>query len=263
MQQGPRVVVDRTGLRHPEAPVRRPPRRGPDHREADGRGHVRRPREHHPADHRARLGVRLHRHDPRPARPLRLPQSQGHDLRGPLDRDLGLDQSAGGVGRARRPGQALGPDRRPAELPAAQGVPGLARRLLPDAAFGGALGLPAGARGRDRGGARRQGRSTSSTSRTSAQAGYDVDARPGLQDDRASVPGGSADDPEQAVGLLHAVRHRAGPAAPRVLAVLRQAPPALRGGQQVRGRLPGLLPVPGSAAGGLPRAACPRTPSRS
>ena len=61
------------------------------------------------------------------------------------------------------------PDRRAAVVPAAQGVPRLARRLLPDAAVGRALGVPAGARGRDRGGARREGRSTSSTSRTSAR----------------------------------------------------------------------------------------------
>ena len=65
MQQGPRVVVDRSGLRHPEAPLRRSPRRGPDHREADGRGHVRRPRVDHAADHRARVGVRPDRHDAR------------------------------------------------------------------------------------------------------------------------------------------------------------------------------------------------------
>ena len=40
----------------------------------------------------------------------------------------GSDQGAGRVGRARRAGQAVGADRRSAVVPAAQGVPGLARR---------------------------------------------------------------------------------------------------------------------------------------
>ena len=59
------------------------------------------------------------------------------------------------------------------------------------------------------------------------------DARSGVQDDRATVPGGASADPEQAVGLLHGLRHRARPIAPRVLAVLRPQPPALRAREQV------------------------------
>ena len=253
MQQGPRVVVIGLDCGTPKLLFDDLHAEVPDHRQADGRGDVRRPRVDHPADHRAGLGLRDDRRDAGPARALRLPQPQGHDLRRPVDRALGLDQGARRLGRARRPGQAFGADRRAAVVPAAQGVPGLARRLLPHPALGRALGLPAGARGRDRGGARRQGR-VHLRHPELPPGRLRRDARPGLQDDRATVPGRPAADPEQAVGLLHALRHRARPAAPRVLAVLRQAPPALRGREQVRDGLPGLLPVPGPAAGGLPRA---------
>ena len=65
---------------------------------------------------------------------LRLPQPQGPHVRRPVDRALRLDQGARRLGQARRAGQALAADRRAARLPAAEGVPGLARRLLPDAA---------------------------------------------------------------------------------------------------------------------------------
>ena len=195
---------------------------------------------------------------------LRVPQPQGHHLRGPVDRDLRLDQGAGGLGRARRAGQALGPDRRPAELPAAQGVPGLARRLLPDAAVGASAGpIPQEleAEIEEELGGKGQYIFDIPNFR---QAGYDFDARPGLQDDRAPVPGRSPADPEQALGLLHAVRDRAGPAPSRVLAVLRPSGTrSYEAGQPVRGHLPGLLPVPGSPSSGPPRARCRTTPSRS
>ena len=82
------------------------------------------------------------------------------------------------------------------------------------------------------------------------QAGYDVTLDQVFKMTERRFQVGRRHDPEQAVGLLHAVRHRARPAAPRVLAVLRPAPPALRGREQVRGGLPGLLPVPGQAARG-------------
>ena len=84
---------------------------------------------------------------------------------------------------------------------------------------------PQRARDRDRRGARRTGTTTSSTSRTSASRDG-LRARPGLQDDRAPVPGRPTPRREQALGLLHDVRDRAGPAPPRVLAVLR--PDAIR-----------------------------------
>ncbi len=112
---------------------------------------------------------------------------------------------------------------------------------------------PAGARGRDRGGARRQG-PVHLRHPELPRGRLRHRARPGLQDDRAAFPGRPAADPEQAVGLLHAVRYRARPVAPRVLAVLRPAAPALRAREQVRAGVPGLLPVPRPAGRVAPRA---------
>ncbi len=129
----------------------------------------------------------------------------------------------------------------PPSFPPPIELPGLARRVLPDAALGGALGVPAGPRGRDRRGARRR-RPVHLRHPELPDGRVRRDARSGVQDDRAAVPGGAAADREQAVGLLHGLRHRAGPAAPRVLAVLRPDAPALRARQQVRDRLPGVLP---------------------
>ena len=69
-------------------------------------------------------------------------------------------------------------------------------------------------------------------------------ARPGLQDDRAPLPGRPQARGREAVGLLHAVRDRAGSPASRLLETLGPATPAVRGGEQVRDGVPGLLPVP-------------------
>ena len=69
-------------------------------------------------------------------------------------------------------------------------------------------------------------------------------ARPGVQDDRAPVPGRPQAGGGEALGLLHAVRDRAGPPPPRVLAALGSEPSAVRAGEQVRDGVPGLLPVP-------------------
>ncbi len=126
-----------------------------------------------------------------------------------------------------REGQALAADRRAAQLPAAEGVPGLADRLLPHPAQREAVRV-----------SRRSSRSRSPRSSAARQlhlrhpelprAGDAVRAGSGVRDDRAPVQGRAPAGEEQAVGLLHDGRDGAGPAPSRVLAVLRPAPPALR-----------------------------------
>ena len=241
MQQGPRVAVIGLDCGTPQLLFGDLAAEVPEHRQADVRGDVRRPREHHAADHGPRLGVRDDGQDARRARDLRLPQPQGHELRGSLDRPLGIDRRARRLGHAGCAGQVVAVDRRAARVPAPQGVPRLARRLLPDAAVGGALRLSAGARGGDRGGARREGR-VHLRHPPLPPAGDGVRPRPGLQDDRAPVQGGASARPREAVGLLHDGGDGHGPAPSRVLAPLRPEAPALPGGQPVRGRLPAVLP---------------------
>ena len=162
--------------------------------------------------------------------------------------------SAAGVGQARRGGHALAAHRRPTQLPAAEGVPRVACRLLPHSAQREALRLPAGARGRGRRGAGRQ-RQLHLRHPELPPAGDAVRPRSGVHDDRAPVQGGAAAGEGQAVGLLHDGRDGAGPAPPRVLAVLRSGAPALRGRQPLRDRVPGLLPLPGRRGRRVPGAA--------
>ncbi len=236
---------DRARLRHAAAPVPRPPRRDPQHPQADGRRDARRPGQHHAADHGPRLGVRHDRQDAGAAGHLRVPQPQGPHVRRAFYRALRFYQGADRVGQAGGAGQAVAPDRRAARVPAAESVPRLARRVLPDAAVGRALRVPPGARGGDRRGARRT-RQLHLRHPELPRAGHGVRPGAGLQDDGAAVRRGASAGEEQAVGLLHDGRDGAGSAPSRVLAVLRPAPSALSTGQRVRDRVPGLLPVPGS-----------------
>ena len=114
----------------------------------------------------------------------------------------------------------------PPELPAAQGVPGLARS---DASS------PRPARSGSRS---REELEVEIAEELGGPGNYIFDIPnfreqgmrlrpgPGVQDDRAPVPGRAAAGQEQALGLLHDGRDGAGPAPSRVLAVLRPAPPA-------------------------------------
>ena len=226
----PQGRSDRTRLRHPHAPVRRPSFRGPHHREADGQRDVRRPRQHHPADHRARLGLRDDGADAGAARHLRVPQPQGRHLRRTLDRPLGLREGARRLGRVGRERHALAPDRGAALVSTARRLPRVARRVLPHASLVGPLRLPAGSSGGDRRGARGEG-SVHLRHPELPEGRLRRHVGPGVQDDRAAVPGGAETDPEQALGLLHALRHRAGPAPSRLLAIRRSGAPAARAGQ--------------------------------
>ena len=133
-------------------------------------------------------------------------------------------------------GQALAADRRAARLPAAEGVPGLACGLLPHAAERRAVRVPGGARDRDRG--RAGGEQVHLRHPELPPAGRRLRDGSDLQDDRAPVPGGTAADQEQALGLLHDGRDGARPAAPLLLAVLRPEASPVRGRQQVRDRVP-------------------------
>ena len=151
-----------------------------------------RPGQHHPTDHRPRVGVRHDGKDAGAARHLRVPQPQGHELRGHVDRDLGCREGARGLGRLGGQGPSFAPDRSPAVVPAPEGVPRLAGRLLPHASLGEVLGLPGGARNGDR--RRAGGRERLHLRHRGLPSGWvRRRARSGLQHDRTPVPGRSPD----------------------------------------------------------------------
>ena len=114
---------------------------------------------------------------------------------------LAQREGARGVGHARRGRQAIAADRRAARVPASQGVPRLARRMLPDARRA-PSGTPSRrARDRDRGGA--GGARVHLRHPELPPAGRRLRDGPDLQDDRATVPGRPAADQDEALGLLH------------------------------------------------------------
>ncbi len=129
------------------------------------------------------------------------------------------DQGARGLGRARGQGPSIAPDRCSTIVPAPEGVPRMAGRVLPHAALRQVLGLPGRARDRDRRRARR-GQRLHLRHPGLPSGRLRRRARPGLQDDRAPLPGRAQAGGREAVGLLHAVRDRAGSPPPRVLAAL-------------------------------------------
>ena len=244
----------RAGLRYPPAPVPRLRNRNAEHPRADAARHVGRPGEHHAADHGPGVGVRHDRQDARTARHLRVPQPEGQHLRGPVDRNVERRDGACRLGRLGGQGPSIAADRRSPLVPAAEGVPRLAGRMLPHATLGHILGVPGGARDRDRGRAREWQRLHLRHPRLPSRR-LRRRARTGVHDDRTSIQGRTQARRREAVGLLHAVRDRAGPTPSRVLAALGSPPPAVRGGEQVRDGVPGLLPVPGRRDRQAPRGA--------
>ena len=262
MTDTPRVAVIGLDCGTPQLLFRDFEAETPEHPRADAARDVGRPGEHHAADHRPRVGVRHDRQDARAARHLRVPQPQGHELRGPVDRDLGRREGARGLGRLGGQGSSFAPDRRPAVVPAAEGVPRLAGRVLPHASLGEVLGLPGGARDRDRG-ELGDGNDYIFDIPDFRRAGYDVvlDQVFRMTERRFQVGRQLAQDKPWDFFMLCEI------APDRLHHVFWQhwdpRHPAVRAGQQVRDGVPGLLPVPRRSRSARCSRSFPRTRSRS
>jgi hypothetical protein len=209
MQQGPRVAVIGLDCATPTLLFDDLRAEVPTIAKLMDRRDVRRPRQHHASHHGPGLGVRDDGSDAGAARDLRVPEPQGHQLR---------RLSIAHAGSVKEPAvwDALGAKGMSSVL---IGVP---PRIPPPAdSPGGASDAsshrrpPTGTRSRriSRPRSKRSsgGRPVHLRHPELPDGWLDCHARPGVQDDRASVPGGAQADPEQAVGPLHALRHRAGP----------------------------------------------------
>ena len=181
----------------------------PEHQRAHEARDVGRSGEHHPADHRAGLGLRDDGQDAGSARHLRVPQPQGHLVRGTVDRDGRRRQGARRLGQPRGEGDAITPDRRAPVVPPPKEFPGwrVGCFLTPPSSKSWAYPAELETEIVDELG---EGLDYIFDISDFRRVGYDV-ARAGLPDDGATLPGRTQAGDREAVGLLHAVRDRARP----------------------------------------------------
>ena len=239
---------DRARLRHAAAPVPRPHRRDPQHPQAHGRRHARRPRQHHAADHRPRVGLRHDRQDPRPARAstasatarttptTACPSRPRGSIKEPAVwdklgeqgmRSLLIGVPPGFPPPKEFPGWRVGcfltpPQRRAVRVSRRSSRSEIAEELGGPGNY--IFDIP---------NFREQGMD------------FVLDQVFKMTERRFQVARRLVKNKPWDYFMM--VEMGAGPAPPRVLAVLRPAPSAVRAGQRVRDRVPGLLPLPGPA----------------
>ena len=253
MQQGPRVVVIGLDCGTPKLLFDDLNAEVPTLAKLMARGHVRRSRVHHATHHGAGLGLRPHRQGPGSARHLRFPQPQGHHVRRPVHRALRFHPGTSGVGRARCAGKRTALIGVPPSFPPPKEFPGwrVGCFLTPPSAERWAFP---------------QELETEIEEELEGpgnyifdipnfrQAGFDVTLDQVFKMTERRFQVGRRLLRNKPWDFFMLCDIALGPSAPCLLAVLRPAASPLRTGEQVRGRLPGLLPFPGQRDRRVPRA---------